>query len=182
LGVLVNDNSRHFLDGSTLPRFRRLRLQGAPIKLSDPFPRRERNTDYVETEPRLFTDDNIYFADDGFAGFADYLTIGDGYSEGGSSPRAVVLHLTYKNDQDNGAIWIRHFWSDSNADTADTPGKFQEAVDKLVRWAMQNGLRNPSIEAFARYAREGSYPGLGMAKKLSIQNHLYVVAGALEQS
>lgn len=159
-------------------QIRRLRLPGQPIKWTDPFPWRRTNLEYVDSEPSLFTDDNVYFATDQFAGFADYLTIGGGWSEGGSSPRAVVIHLTYQDATDR-SIWIRHFCSQSNSDTADTAGKFGEAVRSLVEWADANKLSNPALESFRRYATQEAYPGLGMIKKLSIQNHLYVVAEAL---
>ncbi|MCD4852424.1 sce7725 family protein [Arthrobacter sp. AK01] len=148
------------------------------VKWRDPFPRQARNIDYVGIPEQLYTDDHLYFADDGFVGISDYQTIGDDYQDGGRLPRAVVLHLTYQKESD-GPIFIRHFPSDSNLDASDTAGKFAEAVKKLVSFADERNLANPAIDKFRFYALNESFPGLGTLKKVSIQNHIYVMQHAL---
>lgn len=178
---IVGNTSRHLVADKSLARRYRPRLPGGLIKLTNPFPRRKTNLEYVGAPATLFTDDNIYFAEDGFLGFGDYATIGEEFSEGGSSPRAVVIHLTYPDSED-GTIWIQHFCSDSNADTADTAGKFGEAVKKLVAFCEQRGHSNPAVRAFKSYHDSGSFPGLGMVKKLSIQNHLYVLGDSMSEA
>ena len=173
----VATDSHHLVRGKEDARRYRPPLPGDHVKLADRFPVRKTNLEYVGAPPSLFTDDNVYFQADGYAGFSDYLTIGEAYAEGGSSPRAVVIHLTYPDP--DGSIWIRHFCSTSNADTSDVAGKFEEAVAQLVRFTNERGLRNSAIDAFVRYANQGAYPGLGMVKKLSIQNHLWLMKDAL---
>lgn len=175
---LVSPETHHLLREKAVARRYRPPLDGLQIKFEDRFPAQRTNLNYVNVPASMFTDDNVYFREDGYAGWGDYATIGDVYSEGGSSPRAVAIHLTYVNSND-GAIWIRHFCSSSNEDTADTAGKFGEAVSELVAFCSVSGLSNPSIDAFRSYYNSGSYPGLGMVKKLSIQNHIYVATEAL---
>lgn len=175
---LVSESSYQIMAAKDVVRRYRPALPGAHVKLTERFTKRRTNLDYVGVEPTLFTDDNIYYHDDGFAGFSDFATIGREYSEGGSSPRAVVIHLTYP-DPDDGTIWLRHFCSTSNDDTADTAGKFGQALEKLVSFVNEAGLSNPALDAFRAYEAQQSYPGLGMVKKLSIQNHLYLVADSL---
>lgn len=181
LGDLVTDQSLQVVSSKEVVRRYRPRLAGREVKIVDRFPRRRTNLEYVGAEATLFTDDNLYFEEDGFAGFSDFATIGEDFTEGGSSPRAVVIHLTYP-DPDDGTIWIRHFYSDSNDDTADVAGKFGEAVAKVVQFAEERGLENQAVDSFRRYAQQRSYPGLGMVKKLSIQNHLHVMMRALRPS
>lgn len=166
----------------TLPNFERYRdaWSGVPlVKWQDHFPKQLRNIDYVDLPEQLFSDDHLYFNEDGFAGISDYQTIGDGYQDGGRLPRAVVLHLTYQREE-TGPLYIRHFASDSNLDAADTAGKFAEAVRKLVRFADERKLQNPALDKFRFYESTGGFPGLGTLKKISIQNHIYVMQKALE--
>ena len=179
---LVGATSLHLLhEKAVVRRYRTPPLDGGLVKFEDRFPEQRTNLQYVGVPASLFTDDNIYYAQDGYAGWGDYATIGDVYSEGGSSPRAVAIHLTYLN-RDDDAIWIRHFCSESNEDTADTPGKFGEAVANLVAFCDGYRLDNPAVAAFRSYASSGAFPGLGMVKKLSIQNHLYVATEAMTKT
>lgn len=179
-GDSVTEASHQFVSAKeVLRRWYDTPPPGQMVKWADPFPRRPRNLDYVDAQATRFTDDTIYFDDDGFVGFADYATIGREFIEGGSAPRAVVIHLTYPDAK--GRVLIRHFASTSNEDTADPAGKFGEAVDKLVAFADSIELTNPAVETFQRHALLGTYPGLGVVKKLSIQNHFYVVMGILSK-
>lgn len=177
---LSRDTSLQLAEDKSFARRYRPRLEGGQIRLKDHFAAaaKKTNLEYVGAPPSLFTDDNVYFAEDGFAGWGDYATIGTNFSEGGSSPRAVVIHLTYL-DRDDGAIWLRHFSSDSNEDTSDTAGKFGEALEKLVAFCDGADLRNRAIDSFRTYHEKKSYPGLGMVKKLSLQNHILVAMDSL---
>ena len=95
------------------------------------------------------------------------------YSDGGSTPRAVVIHLTFLNDQNQ--IWIRHFTSDSNDSIANVQGKFAEAALKAVTYCRENNLTNSAIQELENYFDEEHYPGLGVVKKISIKNHILIV-------
>ncbi|HEY0698978.1 MAG TPA: sce7725 family protein, partial [Micromonospora sp.] len=96
----------------------------------------------------------------------------------GALPLALVIHLTYQ-DPENDLIYIRHFHSTTNFDQSDPAGKFREAVAALVAFIDERGLDNPALASFRAYHQEGRFPGLGMIKKLSMQNHLYVMHDAL---
>ena len=148
------------------------------VKLRDPFPRQKTNVDYVDAGQSVFWSDHLFLEDDGFVGLSDYLTIGDNFSEGGSLPLALVIHLTYQ-DPESKLIYLRHFCSTSNADQSDPAGKFLEALEQLVDFADNQNLDNPALEVFRAYHDEKRFPGLGVIKKLSMQNHLYVMDEAL---
>lgn len=142
--------------------------------LSDPFNKQKRNSDYLEVQSEFFSNDYMYFADEGFDAFADYLTIGADYVEGGMLPYAVVIHLTYKN-RSSGEIWIKHFTSVTNDDYSDTAGKFGEALDKLITFIDAENLQTIACEQFRDYHSRGAFPGLGVVKKLSIMHHIELI-------
>ena len=110
-------------------RYRHIIQRDTKVLLSDNFNIQRVNADYAEVDDEFFTDENLYYADEGFAGFSDYLTIGDEYSSSGFAPFAVAIHLTYEKDEQ---IWVKHFVSDSNDDTSDVAGKYGEALEKLI--------------------------------------------------
>jgi hypothetical protein len=174
------DIGLHFLDGKeSVRRYRRVFPNPQSVLLRDRFPRKARNQDYVDVRESVFSEDHLFFKDDGYVGFGDYQTVGTYFAEGGSLPKTVAIHLTYL-DRIDSAVYIRHFCSDSNNGTTDTAGKFSEAVGKLLKFTAEREIQNPAIDAFRKYHFSGNFPGLGMLKKLSIQNHLYVMARALE--
>lgn len=147
---------------------------GGLTLLSDPFNKQKRNSDYLQVQSEFFSNDYMYFAGEGFVAFADYLTIGADYIEGGMLPYAVAIHLTYK-DQASGEIWIKHFTSVTNDDYSDTPGKFGEALDKLIAFIDAEGLHTIACEQFRDYHSRGAFPGLGVVKKLSIMHHVELI-------
>lgn len=149
---------------------RGFRREGLAL-LSDPFNKQKKNADYLHVQSEFFSNDYLYYTDEGFSAFSDYLTIGSDYVEGGMLPYAVAIHLTYK-DQASGEIWIKHFTSDSNEDYSDTPGKFGEALDKLITFIDLEQLSTIACEQFRDYHSRGAFPGLGVVKKLSIMHHI----------
>jgi hypothetical protein len=140
------------------------------IRLDDNFSGQKRNSDYLEMPEEKFTEEHLFYADDGYHGFADYTVLVKDFIEGGSAPFAVAIHLTYQKE--NKEVWIRHFTSTSNYDRANIQGKFAEAVEKAVTFVNQKGINNEATNELRRYYAEGKYPGLGMVKKISIKNHL----------
>ncbi|WKV14029.1 sce7725 family protein [Marivirga harenae] len=164
-------------------RNRRLRrylnsLQKTFIRLDDPFEKQIRNSDFLTIPEHLFSEEHLYFdTEDDFDGFSDYTVLASEFIEGGSTPRAVVIHLTYLQDQDE--IWIRHFTSDTNDSIANVQGKFAEAAEKAVSFCRANGLSNAALEELFDHFDEQHYPGLGTVKKISMKNHILVVAGYL---
>ncbi|MGV3509040.1 MAG: sce7725 family protein [Sphingobacteriaceae bacterium] len=147
--------------------------------LSDPFKKQVRNVDYLEDTDENFSNDHLYYEDEGFVGYGDYLTIGAPYSDGGRLPFAVVIHLTYE-ETETSHIRIRHFVSDSNDDDSDIPGKFSEALEKLIEFVDENGIDTLAVREFKSLHSRGAYPGLGVIKKLSIMHHIELVQSLLE--
>ncbi|RYF23877.1 MAG: hypothetical protein EOO42_06495 [Flavobacteriales bacterium] len=146
--------------------------------ISDAFNKQKRNVDYEDYEDEFFSNDHLYFREEGYAAFADYLTIGADYIEGGMLPYAVVIHLTY-HDAGSGDIRIKHFVSNNNLDASDTAGKFGEALEKLIAFVDTHGINTIAVRQFRDYHARGAFPGLGVIKKLSIMHHIELVQSLL---
>jgi len=153
-------------------RYDRKFESGTKVSLDDYFVCQPRNVDYYEQDSQ-FSDEHLYYKEEGFKGFSDFMTVGSNYSEGGFLPYAVAIHISYKDEK--GAIRVKHFVSESNTDDKDTPGKFFEANAKLVKWCDENDLHTKAIDTFRRLQESGNFPGLGTVKKLSIMNHIELV-------
>lgn len=166
-----------FRDPNLIRRYRRIIDQTTKVTLSDPFNSKPTNADYAKTPDEFFTDEHNFYKADGFTGFSDFLTIGEGYSDSGFAPYAVTIHLTYLR-KDN-QIWVRHFVSDSNEDYSDVPGTYKEALDKLITFINEHGLESTACNEFRRQHETGHYPGLGSVKKLSIIHHIELIMEAL---
>lgn len=161
----------------TLLRYTR-RLEKSLIRLDDLFEKQTRNGDYLEIAEHLFSEEHIYFSGDSFNGFSDYTVLPSQYINGGITPRSVVIHFTYFNEQNQ--IMIRHFTSESNPDSiANVQGKFSEAASKTIRFCHHKGLTNTAITELESYFDRQHYPGLGTVKKISIKNHILIVVNYL---
>ncbi len=160
----------------SLNRFLR-RLDKTFIRLDDPFEKQARNSDFLEIAEHRFSEEHLYFKEDLFDGFSDYTVLPSEFMDGGSTPRAVVIHFTYLNTQKQ--IWIRHFTSETNDSIANVQGKFAEAAKKALAYCNANGFSNSAIDELHSLVAEEHYPGLGTVKKISIKNHLLVVADYL---
>jgi hypothetical protein len=147
------------------------------IRLDDPFEKQLRNSAFLTIAEHQFSEEHLYYQDENFNGFSDYTVLPSEYIEGGSTPRAVAIHLTYLYDQNQ--IWIRHFTSDTNDSIANVQGKFAEAASKAVNYCRRNGLANSALEELFVHFDAQHYPGLGTVKKISMKNHILIVAGFL---
>jgi len=163
-----------FVEGATTKTYRQV-FQGSGVSavlVSDGFKNRPRNGDYPETES--FSDLYSIYRQEGYAGFGDFLIVGDAYSETGGPAHVVAIHLTYPNDN---VIWIKHFLSDSRSDLpVDPGGKFLEALGKLNVFITQKGLNTSACQEFGQLYQEQRYPGLGYVKKLSMKHHVELMA------
>lgn len=171
--INVSDPNRN----RTLHRFIR-GLNKNYIRLDDLFEKQARNSDYLEIQEHRFSEEHIYYIEDGFNGFSDYTVLPSEYIDGGSTPRAVVIHLTYLNGENQ--IWIRHFTSETNDSISNVQGKFAEAAAKAVEYCRQRDLNNSAISELISYYDNEHYPGLGTVKKISIKNHLLVISQFLK--
>lgn len=161
--------------------YRSFRQTSGAVIMHDGFTPAERNADYLPRAESTFSEDFLYYAEDGYVGFGDHLTIGKGWLNGGFTPRAVAIHWTYQPEE-GAPIKIRHFTSESNGDIANVGGKFLEAAGKLVVFLDDHDIHTHAAEVMRRHVRDGTYPGLGIVKKLSVQNHLELIADILERS
>lgn len=166
---------------SLIPDGNRMRraLTEDKVIFKDYFNKAERNADYLKREDEFFSDDHIYYAEEGYQGFADYSVIGAEYNESGFAPLAVAIHVVYFGKDDT--LRIHHFVSDSNDDINDPAGKFGEAVKKLFDWVENKDIRRTyGLNALSNCFLEGKYPGLGTVKKYTIMHHLELMSNYLE--
>lgn len=159
-------------------RFRR-KITKNKILLEDRFIKEDRNSDYLKNIDDFFSEDHLFYTEDNYEGFSDYLTIGEKYVDGGFAPYAVAIHITYLDEKDN-SIRIHHFVSDSNDDIKDPAKKFYEALTKLVEFKFPESSKTRALEKFYEYYENQSYPGLGSIKKLSLLHHIELVNNFLE--
>lgn len=158
--------------------FRR-KIRKNRVLLEDKFNKLDRNNDYIEVDDEPFSEDHLYYLEDGYVGFADYSVVGEEYNETGFAPYAVAIHIVYFAADDS--LRIKHFVSDSNDDISDTAGKFQEALSKLVSWNEEKQLDTVAMKVFEDLYRREAYPGLGTVKKLSIMHHLELIGRYLDK-
>lgn len=158
------------------PAFRKIRKNR--ILLEDKFNKKGRNQDYINDPDEFFSNDHIYYAEDGYVGFSDYSIIGEEYSESGFAPYAVAIHIVYFDESQE--LRVHHFVSEDNEDISDPAGKFYQAVRQLVEWNKTQKLDTIAIQTFEKICEEQSYPGLGVVKKLSLMHHLELVGRYLD--
>ncbi len=149
------------------------------VLLADKFNKQERNNDYMEIDDEPFSEDHLYYSEDGYVGFADYSVVGEEYNETGFAPYAVAIHIVYFDTDES--LRVKHFVSDSNDDISDPAGKFQEALSKLVEWNVEKKLDTVAMKEFEDLYRREAYPGLGTVKKLSIMHHLELIGKYLDK-
>lgn len=158
---------------NTSKRYYRNFEKNTLVELDDYFGKQNKNSAYLNTPESFFSEEHLHYIEDGFIGFSDYLTIGNDYSESGFLPYAVAIHLSYSDSQNR--ILVKHFVSDSNTDQSDVPGKFAEALDKLIIWCNASGYDSVAIQKLRDFHTTGHFPGLGTLKKLSLMNHIDLV-------
>lgn len=180
LAELVNKTSAQnvYIQINHIFGLKRKYNKGIVSYLNDPFVKQKKNADYEHYPDENFSNDYYYFKEENYKGYADYLTIGGEYIEGGMLPYAVAIHLTYK-DPDSEDIRIHHFLSDSNDGIEDTAGKFYEALTKLVNFVDHHRFDSLAIRQFKDYYHRQAFPGLGIIKKLSIMHHIELVQSLL---
>lgn len=139
-----------------------------------------KNSDYPDYEP--FSELHLTYKLEGMNGFGDFLIVGDDYSENGGPAYAVALHLTYIGDEE--LMDIKHFKSIRMDTPTDPAGKFAEALYNLVTEVESKDSQIIKTEAYKKYKEyyeKGHFPGLGVAKKLSMQHHIETLAKFLSE-
>lgn len=165
-----------FLEDQTSRLYRRHFLGRPRILVDDRFVQMK-NADYPAIE--AFSDLHITYSEQRMDGYGDFLTVGDKYSEGGGPAYAVAIHLTFIDPNQDEAMFIYHFKSDTNDTPTDPAGKFAQALEKLIA-KLESGdsnlLETSAIREFRDLHERGHFPGLGYVKKLSIKHHLETLA------
>lgn len=151
------------------------------IRLDDVFEKQQKNADFLDIQAHKFTEEHLYYNQDNYQAFGDFTVLPSEFVDGGSTPRAVAIHLTYLNEQVENQIWIRHFTSNSNDSIANIQGKFAEAATKAIAFCDSLPLKNSATNELNTYLLETRYPGLGTVKKISIKNHLLIISEFLNR-
>jgi len=146
------------------------------VRLADVFEKQQKNADFLNILAHKFSEEHLYYKEDKYQGFSDFTVLPSEYIDGGSTPRAVVIHLTYINHNSENQIWIKHFTSETNDSIANVQGKFAEAAQKALKFCDELPLNNSATDELREYYGEARYPGLGTVKKISIKNHLLIIS------
>jgi hypothetical protein len=151
--------------------------KGQRVLIRDGFQRRK-NREHPEME--LFSDLHATFDLEGMNGFGDFLIVGDDYSETGGPAYAVAIHITFIDSDNDNAMYVYHFVSDSQDTPKDPAGKFGEALAKMMKVLGEPGtskvLETRAVTEFRELHTRKHFPGLGYIKKLSMQHHIETLA------
>lgn len=183
LGSATEDRCHVFLEGHCGKLYQKHFKGTDRILLRDGFKRRKRNSDYPDVE--TFSDLHATFSDEGMDGFGDFLIVGDDYSESGGPAYAVAIHLTFIDPDQDDAMQIYHFKSDTQDTPTDPAGKFAEALNNMM--AVLNGpgckvLESNAVQEFRELHENGHFPGLGYVKKLSMSHHIDTLAHYFQEA
>lgn len=162
----------------------RKHFQGAHrVLIRDGFQRRK-NREHPKVE--LFSDLHATYPEEGMNGFGDFLIVGDDYSETGGPAYAVAIHITFIDGDNDNAMYVYHFVSDSQDTPKDPAGKFGEALNKMIIALGKPGsskiLETDAIKQFRDLHDRKHFPGLGSIKKLSMQHHIETLAAFFAES
>lgn len=171
-------NMRHVFFEPDCGKLYQKHFNGAKrVLIRDGFQRRK-NREHPKME--LFSDLHATFYDEGMDGFGDFLIVGDDYSETGGPAYAVAIHITFIDPENDGAMYVHHFVSDSQDTPKDPAGKFAQALTKMMRTVGAAGsskvLETRAVEEFRELNARKHFPGLGYIKKLSMQHHIETLA------
>jgi len=174
------DESPRFTLFSSDERQIRRAVKQNKVMFKDWFKKQVKNADYSIITDEPFSEDHLYFEEEGYVGYGDYSIVGNIYDESGFAPTAVAIHIVYFDDEK--ALRIYHFVSDSNIGIKDVAGKYYEAVSKLVNWFYEGhqNQRTSALSEFISHYENGYYPGLPTIKKLSIMHHLELISSYLD--
>lgn len=139
----------------------------------------ERRANRKHPEYERFSDLHVTFDEEGMTGFGDFLIVGDDYSDTGGPAYSVAIHLTCIDPSQDDEMFIHHFKSIRYETPTDPAGKFAEALEKLaaeVNSKDTNIRRTKAVEEFLALHASAHFPGLGFAKKLSMNHHIETLA------
>jgi len=150
------------------------------VEFEEKFRARPAGKDYLHLDEEEFSQSFASYKRQGFSGFGDYTVIANEYRVGGSLPRVLVMHLTYKKSAYK--IYIKHFCSHSNQeDGSNVQGKFEEAALEALSFFGSINYTGSGISMINEYIEKRAFPGLGVLKKISILHHIELVQRVLAE-
>jgi hypothetical protein len=160
-----------FLDNASSAAYKAAFAGMSRVTLRDGFIRRLTNAHYPPDE--FFSDDYLTYAGNGYAGCADYGTIGNAFSLSGGPPKVVAIHLTYDIGPQQ-ELRVAHFLSSQTNLSANTGAKFLHSVRLLVRFVTPRPLiaGTAACQEFIALEQARHFPGLPKLKELSIRHHI----------
>jgi len=162
--VLVNKDRAH---SGAISRLSNVVLFG------DFFDKKVRNADYKEKSfySSLHTEWRTY---KNAIGFGDYTILSEEYSEAGGPAYVVTIHLSYIDDEEFDAMYVRHFSSFNDDSPANPGGKFKSALDKVSDYIAGNPEAFVETQGLRELLnlRGNPFPGLGQVKKYSMKHHI----------
>lgn len=179
----IDRNSPEYLVSNDSSRFRRMSFEQNKIRLEDHLTQVKSNKEYKNHSDEFFSDDHLTYKEDSYHGFSDFSIVGEPYNEGGFAPVTVVIHLVYFDD--NEELRIHHFYSTSDNGIHDPAGKFDEAMQQMIRWLKEqqkDDIQTEGLNCLLTCEKTGHYPGLGAVKKYSIMHHLELMSRYLEHA
>ncbi|MDI2142779.1 MULTISPECIES: sce7725 family protein [unclassified Pseudomonas] len=162
--VLVNKDRAH---SGAISRLRNVVLFG------DFFEKKVRNADYKEKSfySSLHTEWRTY---KNAIGFGDYTILSEEYSEAGGPAYVVTIHLSYIDNDEFDAMYVRHFSSFNDDSPANPGGKFKSALEKVSDFIVDNSgvfIETRGLQELLSL-RGNPFPGLGQVKKYSMKHHI----------
>lgn len=176
LGKSLPQTRHVFFESSCGKLYRKHFQSSTRILLRDGF-RRRKNAEHPPVEE--FSDLHITYPEEGADGFGDFLIVGDDYTEGGGPAYAVAIHLTFIDPDKDDVMYVYHFVSTTKDTPTDPAGKFGQAIAKLIEKLNAGDSKlfeSEALQELRDLHAKGHFPGLGMAKKLSMKHHIETLA------
>ncbi|MDD1509550.1 sce7725 family protein [Pseudomonas sp. CNPSo 3701] len=151
---------------------------GSVVVYSDSFAKRKRNADYGQVSYYSGAHTSYHQAAN-VIGFGDFTIMGEEYTGSGGPAYVVAIHASYIESNGNNTMYVRHFCSSSDSEiTANTPGKYKEALKELIMFDKANpGVFDKTLgmsEFYDSYSTN-HFPGLGLVKEMSIKHHIETI-------
>lgn len=153
-------------------------LDAYDIIIKDGFKKCSKN-EYYPSYDFFYDLHKIYESELGYDGFGDFTIIGSQYEKGGGPAYVVAIHITTTDENDD--LIVRHFKSDvlNPPSSIDVAGKFLQALGRAMVYIEDSGLNTDGISNYQRLHMQKHFPGLGIAKKLSIMHHIEFMYGLI---
>lgn len=150
------------------------------VIISDPFKKQTPNSKYKKYKDEFFYDLHATYKNNGYSGFGDYLTIGNNINDTqGRSPKTVVIHYTYPENQLKQRIQIKRFFGDVN-DTFSIQSAARLKAMKSLRIFLNEYIEHicdkcPACLELEKSIKKESPYSLGELKEFSMFHHSHMM-------